>query len=93
MATNTFRDSNFTGAVSITSELTVSGTATLNGNTVLGNAATDTITCTGRLILREIANTTSTPGSKKEVVYCTGDNKLYVCTVGSETAATWVALN
>ena len=59
----------------------------------LGGAATDTITCTGRLVLRQIANTTSKPGSLGEIVYNTGDSKVYVCTSASETAATWTALN
>lgn len=59
----------------------------------LGSAATDLITCTGRLVLRQIANTTSKPGSLGEIVYNTGDSKVYVCTSASETAATWAALN
>ena len=70
-----------------------SGNIEVKKSITLGSAATDTITCTGRLVLRQIANTTSKPGSLGEIVYNTGDSKVYVCTSASETAATWAALN
>lgn len=69
------------------------GNTEVKKSITLGSAATDKITCTGRLVLRQIANTTSKPGSLGEIVYNTGDSKVYVCTSASETAATWAALN
>lgn len=69
------------------------GAVEIKKGATLGSAATDTLTCKGRLILRQIANTTSKPGSLGEIVFCTGDSKVYVCTTASETAATWAALN
>ena len=77
----------FEGAVSMLSTLSVSGSMNL------GNGQEDILTCAGRLVLREIANTTNKAGTKKELVYNTADNKVYCCTVASESAATWVALN
>lgn len=69
------------------------GAVEIKKSATLGGAATDVLTCTGRLVLRQIANTTSKPGSLGEIVYNTGDSKVYVCTSASETAATWTALN
>ena len=69
------------------------GAVEIKKGVTLGSAATDVLTCTGRLVLRQIANTTSKPGSLGEIVYNTGDSKVYVCTSASETAATWAALN
>jgi hypothetical protein len=69
------------------------GAVEIKKGATLGSAATDVLTCTGRLVLRQIANTTSKPGSLGEIVYNTGDSKVYVCTSASETAATWAALN
>lgn len=69
------------------------GAVEIKKGATLGGAATDVLTCTGRLVLRQIANTTSKPGSLGELVFCTGDSKTYSCTSASETAATWVALN
>lgn len=73
--------------------LRATGAVELKKSVTLGSAATDVLTCTGRLVLRQIANTTSKPGSLGELVFCTGDSKTYSCTSASETAATWVALN
>jgi hypothetical protein len=69
------------------------GNTEIKKSATLGGAATDVLTCTGRLVLRQIANTTSKPGSLGELVFCTGDSKTYSCTTASETAATWDALN
>jgi len=69
------------------------GAVEIKKGATLGSAATDVLTCKGRLVLRQIANTTSKPGSLGEIVYNTGDSKVYVCTSASETAATWAALN
>jgi hypothetical protein len=69
------------------------GNLEVKKSVTLGSAATDLITCTGRWIPRQIANTTNKPGSLGEIVYNTGDSKVYVCTSASETAATWAALN
>lgn len=69
------------------------GAVEIKKGATLGSAATDVLTCAGRLVLRQIANTTSKPGSLGEIVYNTGDSKVYVCTSASETAATWAALN
>jgi len=69
------------------------GAVEIKKGATLGSSATDVLTCNGRLVLRQIANTTSKPGSLGEIVYNTGDSKVYVCTSASETAATWTALN
>jgi hypothetical protein len=69
------------------------GAVEIKKSATLGGAATDVLTCKGRLVLRQIANTTNKPGSLGEIVYNTGDSKVYVCTSASETAATWTALN
>lgn len=74
-------------------KMRANGNVELKKGVTLGSAATDVLTCTGRLVLRQIANTTTKPGSLGEIVYNTGDSKVYVCTSASETAATWAALN
>jgi hypothetical protein len=81
------------GASTLALYVRANGNLEVKKSVTLGSAATDLITCTGRLILRQIANTTSKPGSLGEIVYNTGDSKVYVCTSASETAATWTALN
>ena len=76
--------------------LTMTGALVVNGNTTLGDASTDTITCTGRMLHRSVTDAgpmTATPGTQREVVYNTSDSKFYGCTVTHGTAATWVALN
>lgn len=60
-----------------------------------GASSTDTITHTGRMIVRHVnaAAMASTPGTQAEIVYNDNDNKFYGCTVTHVTAATWAALN
>lgn len=81
------------GAATQSLYVRATGNVEVKKSITLGSAATDTITCTGRLIPRQIANTTNQPGSLGEIVYNTGDSKGYQCTSASETAATWTALN
>lgn len=73
--------------------LTVAGTLTANGNAALGNSSTDTITCTGRLIVRSVndAGMDATSGSYGEIVINQADNKFYGCT-SSGTSADWAVL-
>ena len=85
------RTSSGTGVLGL--RVRATGNVEVKKSATLGGAATDVLTCTGRLVLRQIANTTTKPGSLGEVVFCTGDSKVYVCTTASETAATWAALN
>ena len=72
--------------------LTVGVDLSVNGNTTLGDAATDTITCTGRLIPRLAASNPqdATPanrpaGTLGEIARYSG--KLYLCT--NATTPTW----
>lgn len=77
-----------------TSALTVGGNLTVNGNSVLGNASTDTITVTGRLLCRQVTDAgpmTATGGTQGEIVFNTSNSKSYTCTVTHATAATWQA--
>ena len=69
---------------------------TTKGNTTLCDASTETITCIGRLLPRDVTDAgpmTATGGTQKEIVWNTSDSKLYVCTVTHVSAATWVALH
>lgn len=87
-----------TGAVTVTNAITHSGAVTNNstvannGNVTFGDATTDTVTMTGRLIVRTVATTATTAGATGEVVFCSGDSKFYGVTVGGDTA-TFSALN
>lgn len=85
-------DNNLT-SIETSAGITVGTDLTVNGNTTLGDASTDTVTLTGRLILRGVNGVVNIPGTKQEVVYNTANDKVYVCTVTHGTAATWVALN
>lgn len=61
----------------------------------LGAASTDTVTCTGRLIVRAVSDAgpmTATAGTQAEIVFNTSDSKFYGCTV-TGSPATWSALN
>ncbi len=65
------------------------------GDIILGNASTNTISCTGRLVVRSVTDAgpmTNTAGTFGEIVVNTSDNKFYGCTV-TGTPATWSALN
>jgi len=79
-----------------TNALAVGGDFSFNGNGTFGNASTDTITCTGRLLVRSVTDAgpmTATGGTQREVVFNTSNSKYYGCTVTHATAATWAALN
>lgn len=79
-----------------TNALTVGGNFSFNGAGAFGDASTDLITCTGRLLVRSVTDAgpmTATPGTQREIVYNTSNSKVYVCTVTHATAATWSALN
>ena len=83
-------------AISSAGAVSIPGAFSVNGNTTLGDANTDTITCLARLLPREVTDAgpmTATGGTKKEIVYNLSNDKLYVCTVTHATAATWSALN
>lgn len=58
-----------TGAATLSSDLTVAGVTTLNGNTVIGNAATDTVTITADVASNLIPSADST--------YTLGDSSNY----------------
>lgn len=74
--------------------LQLDGTLVLNGGATLGDADTDAITCTGRLIVRTVndGDMDATDGTTAEVVFNSADSKFYGCTA-SGTPATWAALN
>lgn len=86
-----------TGTCTINNATTaISGALTVAGNTTLGDASTDTITCTGRFFVRQVSDAgpmTATGGTLGEMVYNTSNSKAYVCTTSHATAATWSALN
>lgn len=86
----------------VTDTLTVGGAATfnstvaMNGAVTVGDASTDTITMTGRLIVRNVTDAgpmTATAGTQGEIVFNTSDSKFYGCTVTHASAATWAALH
>jgi hypothetical protein len=75
--------------------LAVTGAANLNGATTLGNAATDAITCTGRLGITQVTDAgpmTATNGTEGDLVYNLSNDKVYVCTA-TGTPGTWAALH
>lgn len=75
--------------------LIVGGTLTANGDAAFGDASTDVLTCTGRLLVRSVTDAgpmTATAGTQREVVFNTSDSKFYGCTV-TGSPATWAALN
>lgn len=85
-----------TGAGNFTGAMTVGGTFTANGNSQFGDASTDVVTFTARMLPRSVTDAgpmTATPGTQREIVFNTSDNKWYGCTVTHGTAATWSAFN
>lgn len=91
------------GPATCSSTLGVTGTTTLtgdllsNGATTLGNAATDVITCTGRLKLRTAGSDPldGTQGSRPagtagEIVIYSGG--IYLCTDGTVNTTVWVKI-
>lgn len=72
----------------------VAGAATFAGNLTLGDASTDTITCTGRFFCRQVTDAgpmTATGGTIGETVFNLSNSLQYVCKVSHATAATWAA--
>jgi len=76
--------------------LTVTGTLTANGTVNLGDASTELLTCTGRLLVRSVnaeSMNMEIAGTEREIAYNDGDSHFYGCTVtGAIGAATWVLL-
>jgi hypothetical protein len=72
--------------------LTVTGATALNGTVGIGNAVADVATVTGTLLLRQVndADMSGVPGTEGEIVYNLNNDTAYVCTVTSESSATWV---
>ena len=65
-------------------------------NSTFGDASTDTITHTGRMIVRSVTDAgpmTATGGSLAEIVWNTSNSKFYGCSVAHASAATWVAFH
>jgi len=90
---NLYRSANDT--LKTDDKLIVDSDFTVNGNTTLGNANTDTITCTGRLSVRTVDDAgpmTATAGTLAEVVYNSANSKFYGC-ITAGNPATWSALN
>lgn len=78
-----------------TGSVTTTGNQTVNGNTTLGDASTDTITLNARTLLTSVTDAgpmTATAGNERQIVYNESDSKVYVCTV-TGSPATWVALH
>jgi hypothetical protein len=80
------------GTLSLTYSVSITGDLTVTGNTILGNAATDTITNTGRLIVRTLGSDPqdATPGNRPagsvgEIAYYS--TKMYFCT--NTATPTW----
>lgn len=73
----------------------IAGLLTVAGNVTLGDASTDTITATGRLLVRSVTDAgpmTATDGNEREIVYNESDSKFYGCTV-TGSPGTWVAFH
>ena len=83
------------GAMTLPRPISATSTLAVDGDTTLGNASTDTITATGRFLIRSVTDAgpmTATAGTQRELVYNTSNSKVYVCTV-TGSPATWSALN
>jgi hypothetical protein len=75
--------------------LDIGGTMNVDGNVILGDASTDTIIHTGRMIVRSVTDAgpmTATNGTVGEIVFNTFDTKFYGCTI-TGTPATWAAFH
>ena len=82
--------------LSSSNALSVGGDFSFNGAGTFGNASTDLVTCTGRLLVRSVTDAgpmTATPGTQREIVFNTSNSKFYGCTVTHATAATWSIFN
>jgi hypothetical protein len=69
----------------------------VKANTTLGDASTDTITATGRLVLRDLGGDPSAgggmAGTRGEIAYDSANEKVWLKTVDTGTNTNWVALN
>jgi len=90
-----------TGATTLSSTLAVTGGTTLtgalvaNGDATLGDAATDTVTCLGKLkitVVDDAGPMTATNGTEGMLVYNDSNDTVYVCTT-TGTPAIWAALH
>jgi len=87
-------DTEFQTDLAVTQDVAIAGNLTVDADVTLGDAAADTATCNGRLILRTLATdpTVLAPGGQKgEVGYYGGI--VYVCTDGTLGAEVWDPAN
>lgn len=87
-------DTEFQTDLAVTQDAAIVGNLAVHADVTLGDAAADTATCNGRLILRTLASdpTVLAPGGTKgEVGYYGGI--VYVCTNGTLGAEVWSACN
>ncbi len=87
-------DTEFQTDLAVTQDAAIVGNLAVHADVTLGDAAADTATCNGRLILRTLASdpTVLAPGGTKgEVGYYGGI--VYVCTDGTLGAEVWSACN
>lgn len=95
-ATTTIKGTlNVDEAATFDATLGVTGDLAVNGGATMGDASTDAIIHTGRMIVRfvtDVGPMTATAGTVAEIVFNTSDSKFYGCTV-SGSPATWSALN
>ena len=87
-------DTEFMADLAVTQDVAIAGNLTVDADVTLGNAAADTATCNGRLILRTLATDPKVlaPGGQKgEVGYYGGI--VYVCTDGTLGAEVWDPAN
>ena len=87
-------DTEFMADLAVTQDVAIAGNLTVDADVTLGDAAADTATCNGRLILRTLATdpTVLAPGGQKgEVGYYGGI--VYVCTDGTLGAEVWDPAN
>ena len=87
-------DTEFMADLAVTQDVAIAGNLTVDADVTLGDAAADTATCNGRLILRTLATdpTVLAPGGQKgEVGYYGGI--VYICTDGTLGAEAWDPAN
>lgn len=87
-------DTEFQTDLAVTQDVAIAGNLTVDADVTLGDAAADTATCNGRLILRTLATdpTVLAPGGQKgEVGYYGGI--VYVCQDGTLGAEVWDPAN
>jgi len=90
-----------TGNTTLQADLDVGGNADItgdldvDGNTTLGTDASNSITCLGALLPRQVndAGMAASAGTEGEIVYNLADDTVYVCTATDPAVATWDALN